>query len=134
MVTSGITVGVAAALAVATSATTFAATTSGSSAASKHPVAALHVSTAKPAVGTKVVADASRSHLPKGDGLRRAKVSFGDGSAVTLHSLKALARHAYAKAGTYTVVLTIVDKHGVKVTKSKQVVVHAVHSTHSAYP
>jgi PKD repeat protein len=129
IVTSGLALGVASTLAVATSATAFAALTSEQPTAPKHPVAALSVSPAKPAVGAKIVANASHSRLPKGDGLRRATVRFGDGSAVTVHSLKALVRHAYAKSGTYTVVLTIVDKHGVKVTKSKRVTVHAVHTT-----
>jgi hypothetical protein len=77
-------------------------------------------------VGKEVVANASQSRLPKGDALRKAKVAFGDGTAISLQSLKTRASHAYAKAGTFTVVLTIVDKHGVKVTKSKSVTVHAV--------
>ena len=128
-VTSGVAIGVAAALAVATSVTASAAATSAASTSPKHPVAVLSVSTNKPAVGTEVVANASRSRLPKGDRLRKAKVAFGDGTAVTLHSLKSLAHHAYAKSGTFTVVLTIVDKHGVKVTKSKKIVVHAVHAS-----
>ena len=123
---SGGAVVVAATLAVVTSATASAATTSEKPTARKHPVAALSVSTTKPAVGAKVVANASHSRLPKGDRLRKAKVAFGDGSrAVTLHSLKARARHAYAKPGTFRVVLTIVDRHGVKVTRSKRVTVHA---------
>jgi hypothetical protein len=86
-------------------------------------------------VGTKVVANASHSRLPKGDHLRRAKVTFGDGSkAVHLRSLKVRARHAYRKPGTFTVVLTIVDRHGMKVTKSKRVAVHAVHVTSPTPP
>jgi PKD domain len=128
IVTSGFALGVAAALAVTTSAVASPATTSGKP-APKHPVASLTVSKTKPAVGTKIVANASHSRLPKGDKLRKAKVTFGDGSSVTLHSLHSLARHAYAKSGTFSVVLTIVDKHGVKVTKSKTVTVHAVHVT-----
>ncbi|HEX3899973.1 MAG TPA: PKD domain-containing protein, partial [Mycobacteriales bacterium] len=121
--TSGIAAGAAATLTVLTAATAFAA--SEGPAAPKHPVASLSVSTTKPAVGHEVVANASQSRLPKGDGLRKAKVTFGDGTAISLANLKTRASHAYAKAGTFTVVLTIVDKHGVKVTKSKTVTVHA---------
>jgi PKD repeat protein len=124
IVSSGIAVGAAATLTVLTSATAFAA--SEGPAAPKHPVASLSVSTAKPAIGHQVVANASQSRLPKGDTLRKAKVSFGDGTAISLQNLKTRASHAYAKTGTFTVVLTIVDKHGVKVTKSKSVTVHAV--------
>ncbi|HWC33970.1 MAG TPA: PKD domain-containing protein [Mycobacteriales bacterium] len=126
IVTTGVAAGVAAALAVATSATALAATDSHHS-THKHPVAALHLSTAKPAVGSKVVADVVGSRLPKGDRLRKATIRFGDKTkAITLHGLKAHPSHKYAKAGSYTVVLTIVDKHGVKVSKSKHVTVHAV--------
>ncbi|HWA68043.1 MAG TPA: PKD domain-containing protein [Mycobacteriales bacterium] len=129
-VTSGLALGLASALALASSAAASAASTSGHHATPKHPVAALSVSTTKPAVGKKVVAIASHSRLPKGDRLRKAKVAFGDGSkAVVLHSLKARARHAYSKSGRYTVVLTIVDKHGVKATKSKTITVHAAHGS-----
>jgi hypothetical protein len=129
IVSAGVAAGAAVTLTVLTSATAFAASTSEGSAAPKHPFASLSVSTNKPAVGTEVVANASQSRLPKGDVLRKAKVAFGDGTAISLQSLKTRARHAYAKAGTFTVVLTIVDKHGVKVTKSKSVTVHAVHAS-----
>ncbi|HVU61085.1 MAG TPA: PKD domain-containing protein [Mycobacteriales bacterium] len=125
VVSSGIAVGAAATITVLTAATAVAATPKAASAAPKHPVAALSVSTSKPAVGTDVVANASRSRLPKGDVLRKAKVTFGDGTAISLANLKTRASHAYAKPGTFNVVLTIVDRHGVKVTKSKSVTVHA---------
>ncbi|HVT64250.1 MAG TPA: PKD domain-containing protein [Mycobacteriales bacterium] len=125
-VTSGIAFGITATVAVVTSATASAQTAT-HQAKPAHPVAALHLSTAKPAAGAKVVASAVGSHLPKGDRLRKATVRFGDGSRpAVLHSLNGHANHAYAKAGTYTVVLTIVDRHGKTVRKSKRVVVHAV--------
>jgi hypothetical protein len=86
----------------------------------------LIVSTAKPAVGTPVVVNASHSRLPKGDRLHKAVVKFGDGSkAVTLHSLKTRARHAYTRPGTFTLVLTVVDKHGLKSKRSRPISVHA---------
>lgn len=112
-------------LAVVTSATAASASTSHKA---KHPVASLVLSTAKPAVDTVVVADARHSRLPKDDHLRKAVVRFGDGSrAVRLHSLKTRARHTYSRPGTFTVVLTIVDRHGVKATRSKTITVHATH-------
>lgn len=125
ILTPGLSLGVAATLAIAAAATASAGPDSQRS-TPKHPVASLRLSTTKPAVGTRVVANISHSRLPKGDRLRRAKVKFGDGSkAVILRSFKTRARHSYAKAGTFTVVLTIVDKHGVKARKSRIVSVHA---------
>lgn len=126
IVSSSLAVGVATSLAVVGSATAEAAAASHEQPALKHPVASLIVSTTKPAVGTKVVVNASHSRLPKGDRLRKAVVKFGDGSkAITLHSLKTRAKHAYAKRGTFTVVLTVVDKHGLKSKQSRHVTVHA---------
>jgi hypothetical protein len=125
----------AATITIATAATALAAPTAHHARAFKHPVARLSVSSAKPAVGTKITANASHSHLPSGDRLRKAKVTFGDRSkAVVLRSLKTRAHHAYKKPGTYKVVLTIVDKHRVKVTRSLKVVVHAVHVPSSPPP
>ena len=124
LVTSGVAAGAATALAVVTSATAFAAPAKDHSTAPKHPVASLTVSTTRPAVGAKVVANASKSKLPKGDRLRRAQVAVGDHTRpLGLQTLRSRVAHAYAKPGTYTVVLTIVDKHGVKVTKAKKVTV-----------
>jgi hypothetical protein len=118
--------GVAASLAVATCATAGAAAAPHRLSALKRPVASLIVSTAKPAVGTPVVVNASHSRLPKGDRLHKAVVKFGDGSkAVTLHSLKTRARHAYTRPGTFTLVLTVVDKHGLKSKRSRPISVHA---------
>lgn len=127
IVTSGVGLGVAATLTVVTAATALAAPASHTS-SRKHPVASLRLSATRPAVGTTITANASHSHLPKGDHLRKAKIVFGDRSkAVVLRSLKTRAHHKYAKAGTYKVVLTIVDKHRVKARKTMTVTVHAVH-------
>lgn len=129
-ITAGVATAVALAVAVVTSSSALAAGSSRPAAAKKHPVAALSLSTTKPVVGKKLTVNVSHSRLPKGDRLRKANVRFGDGSKVVkLHNLKTRAHHAYSKAGTFKVVLTIVDKHGVKVTKSAKVAVHKAKSS-----
>ena len=50
--------------------------------------------------------------MPAGDRLTKITLSWGDRSkTVTLASLKSKPSHRYAKAGKYTVRLTLTDRH-----------------------
>jgi hypothetical protein len=72
-----------------------------------------------------VTADARRSTVPKGDRLTTAVFTFGDHTkAVTVRGA-GRASHRYARAGRYTVTLTLRDVHGRKATSSKVVTVGA---------
>jgi hypothetical protein len=60
-----------------------------------------------------VVASVARSSLPRGDHLRSASVSWGDGSKpTTLTSLASRATHSYAHAGPFVIVATLTDTNG----------------------
>ena len=74
--------------------------------------AVLSLSPKATTVGHKVIASAAKSIVPSGDKLTKITLNWGDGSkTVTLTSLKAKPSHRYAKAGHYTVTLTLTDRH-----------------------
>jgi hypothetical protein len=74
--------------------------------------AVLSLSAASTVTDRSVTASVAKSTVPAGDKLTKITLSWGDGSkAVTLRSLKTKSSHRYSKAGSYTVRLTLTDKH-----------------------
>jgi hypothetical protein len=66
-----------------------------------------------------------KATLPRHDKLARYTLSFGDRSERKGSRLPGSARHTYAKAGHYSVVLTVVDRRGRRAGAKQRVVVHA---------
>ena len=98
------------------------------------PVAALHVTTAVPAVGIPVSFDGSSSSDPDlPDGITAWSWEFGDGSAPSAGVQPA---HVYTVPGTYQVTLTVTDADGFTgtATRAVTVVVPSAPSFTSASP
>lgn len=64
-------------------------------------------------VGQSVAAEIAKTVVPRGDRLTKITLRWGDGSkAVTVPSLSAVPRHAYQRAGVFSVVVTMTDVRG----------------------
>ncbi len=84
------------------------------------PVASFTYSPTTVRAGQVVSFDASKSYDPdSGDAITSYAWSFGDGSA----GMGVKTAHTFAKAGTYTVKLTVTDTHGVSSSVSKTITV-----------
>ncbi|HVU74195.1 MAG TPA: PKD domain-containing protein, partial [Mycobacteriales bacterium] len=88
--------------------------------------AKVHVRTAQ---HRSVVIDAAATKLPRGHRLASAVLDFGDHHRLRLSSLKAHAKHRYAKRGRYTAVLTVTDTSGLRAHSAATVLVAADGST-----
>ncbi len=73
-------------------------------------IASFTTSPAAPVVGQTVTFNGSASTAISGDSITSYLWSFGDGAAQT--TTMATDTHAYAKQGTFTATLTVVDAHG----------------------
>jgi PKD repeat protein len=71
-------------------------------------------------VGEQITFDASASFDPDGD-IVKYSWKFGDGTTETGETLN----YTYAKAGNYTVSLTVVDEHGISITNTTTITVKA---------
>ena len=88
--------------------------------------AALRASSTAPQVGSLVQFDVHGTKVPQHDTLKSITISFGDHTkAAHLKTARGSTKHAFAKPGTYTVTVTIVDKHGKRSVRTKKIVVHA---------
>ena len=72
--------------------------------------ASFTTSPAAPVVGQMVTFDGSASTAPSGDSITSYLWNFGDGGSLT--TTTATTSHAFAKQGTFTATLTVVDAHG----------------------
>jgi alpha-tubulin suppressor-like RCC1 family protein len=84
----------------------------GAQRAAKTLKAVLRLSASTTTVGHRITASLAKTILPKGDKLTKIILNWGDGTkVVTVASLSAKPAHRYAKAGRYTVRLTVTDRH-----------------------